>query len=94
MEYLFSRNDSLPTDTLFVDTFTDTNRAEINSQDAFPVLVSTNNYGYYREKYNLNGVPSIIILNKNSEMIYNSSLNTNPMVWVNNLQRLVDKELQ
>ena len=60
----------------------------------FPFLISKNNFQYYRDRYNINGVPAIIILNKKGEMVYNSSLNNNPLVIVNNLQTLVDRELQ
>lgn len=59
----------------------------------FPFLISKNNFQYYRDRYNINGVPAIIILNKKGEMVYNSSLNNNPLVLVNNLQTIVDKEL-
>jgi len=60
----------------------------------FPYLISKNNFQYYRDKYNINGVPAIIILNKKGEIVYNSSLNNNPLILINNLQAIVDIELQ
>ncbi len=60
----------------------------------FPYLISKNNFQYYRDKYNINGVPAIIILNKKGEIVYNSSLNNNPLILINNLQAIVDNELQ
>ena len=57
----------------------------------FPFLISNNDFTHYREEYNIAGVPAIIILDKNGKVMYNSSLNNNSFVWVNNLQSLVDE---
>lgn len=64
----------------------------INKLDyKFPILISKKSYNFYNEMYNINGVPSIMVLNKNGKMVYNSNFNNNPFVLVNNLQNLVDK---
>jgi len=58
---------------------------------SFPVLIATNDFQVYKKLYNISGVPSVIILDKEGKMIYNSRLNNNPLIVVNNLQRMVDK---
>lgn len=57
----------------------------------FPFIISENDFQHYKEKYNINGVPAIIVLNKSGEIVYNSSFNNNPLVFINNLQNIVDK---
>jgi thiol-disulfide isomerase/thioredoxin len=57
----------------------------------FPFLISENTFSHFRETYNINGVPSVIVLNKKGKIVYNSSFNNNPLIFVNNLQSIVDE---
>lgn len=59
----------------------------------FPYLISNNDFTHYREEYHIAGVPAIIILDKNGKVVYNSSLNNNSLIWVNNLQNNIQKLL-
>lgn len=57
----------------------------------FPLLIAEKDFNYYKDRYKITGVPTIIILDKNGKVLYNKDLNTNPLIWVNNLQRMVNK---
>jgi len=59
----------------------------------FPKLVAKNQYLFYHEYYNINGVPAIIILDKKGNLVYNGRFNNNPLILVNNLQKMVDELL-
>lgn len=56
----------------------------------FPVLIANNDLYHFTYACNITGVPAIIIIDKNGKVVYNKSLNNNPVVLVNNLQRMVD----
>ncbi len=57
----------------------------------FPFLIAEKDFYYYKNRYKITGVPAIIIIDKNGKILYNKDLNTNPLIWVNNLQRMVNK---
>ncbi len=57
----------------------------------FPFLIAEKGFEHYRERYSITGVPSIIILDKEGNIVYNNDMNTNPLIRVHNLQKMVDK---
>jgi len=61
---------------------------------SFPKLLSKHEYPFYHEYYNILGVPAIIILDKNGELVYNGRFNNNPFILANNLQNKVDELLK
>ncbi len=67
----------------------------IEKQDYdFPFLIAERGFDYYRNRYSINGVPSVLILDTDGNIVYNNVLNTNPLIRINNLQMMVDKLLK
>lgn len=60
----------------------------------FPIIYSDKNLNYYNDRYNIQSVPAAIILNKNGRIIFNNNYNTNTLLWVNNIDRIIAKELE
>ncbi len=67
----------------------------IEKQDYdFPFLIAERGFDYYRNRYSINGVPSVLILDTDGNIVYNNVLNTNPLIRIHNLKKMVDTLLK
>ena len=59
----------------------------------FPVVYSKNSLQYFSKKYNVKSVPAVLIINKKGNIIFNNNYNFHPLIWTNNLNKLVENQV-
>ncbi|HEY9114686.1 MAG TPA: TlpA disulfide reductase family protein [Bacteroidales bacterium] len=57
---------------------------------SFPILYALQDYDYYEKVMKINGVPHLAIFDKNGKLAYSGNFNNNPLILVNNLERMID----
>lgn len=65
-----------------------------NKGYTFPVFKADSSFTYYKEAFDINGVPQIIVLNQQSKVQYKGLLHTDKFIKVDNIYNIIENLIQ